>query len=130
MLEIGGNRAIDLIMAKEAGGGRRGGGSGPVAGRALGDHPEGGAITARPGKYGPYINWGKVNATLPKDMTQDSVTLDQALVLIAAKLASGGGGRGKAPARKSAAAKTATSKPAAARKPAAKKPKATAKKAT
>jgi DNA topoisomerase-1 len=130
VLEIGGNRAIDLIMAKEAGGGRRGGGSGPVAGRALGDHPEGGAITARPGKYGPYINWGKVNATLPKDMTQDSVTLDQALVLIAAKLASGGGGRGKAPARKSAAAKTATSKPAAARKPAAKKPKATAKKAT
>ena len=107
ILEIGANRAIDLIVAKESGaGGRRFGGGGAPSGRKLGDHPEGGAITVRDGRYGPYVNWDKVNATLPKGIEQAAITLDQAMDLIRAKQASGGG----KPARKGAAA--AKGKPA------------------
>ncbi len=116
ILEIGANRAIDLIVAKESGaGGRRfGGGGGAPAGRNLGEHPEGGAVSARAGRYGPYVNWGAVNATLPKSMTDATVTLEQALELIRAKQASGPpakGGRGGA--KKPAAKAVKAAKPAA-----------------
>ena len=40
-------------------------------------------ITVRDGKYGPYVNCGKVNATLPKGKDPQSVTLEEALALIA-----------------------------------------------
>ncbi len=88
VLEIGANRAIDLIVAKEsgAGGSRFGGG----AGRVLGDHPEGGAVSVKQGRFGSYVNHGKVNATLPKGTDPASVTLDEALALIKAKAAGGG----------------------------------------
>jgi DNA topoisomerase-1 len=119
ILEIGGNRAIDLIVAKESGaGGRRFGGGAP-AGRALGEHPDGGAVSARAGRYGPYVNWGAVNATLPKGMTDATVTLEQALDLIRAKQASGPAPKSrKAPAKagaKKTAAKKAPTKAAAAK---------------
>ena len=116
VLTIGLNRAVDLIATKESRGftGR----GGVPAGRGVGDHPDGGPVTVRPGKYGPYVNWGKVNATLPKAMDPEGVTLEQALDLIRAKQASDGGGK---PARKAPAAKKAAAKPAADKKPAAKK---------
>ncbi|WP_448952239.1 type I DNA topoisomerase [Labrys neptuniae] len=111
VLAIGANRAIDLIHNKESGnGGRRFGAAAP-AGRPLGDYPGGGKIEVKPGRYGPYVTNGKVNATLPKGMEADAVTLEQAIELIAAKA-------GKAPAAKKAPAKKA----AAAKKPADKKP--------
>ena len=91
VLEIGANRAIDLIVAKESGAGqpRFGGGSG----RGLGDHPTlGGAVTVRQGRFGPYVSHGKINATLPKGTPPESVTLDDAVVALAAKAAGGGGG--------------------------------------
>lgn len=34
------------------------------------------------GKYGPYVKMGKVNASLPEDMTPESITLDQAIALV------------------------------------------------
>jgi DNA topoisomerase-1 len=72
--------------------------------RELGEHPtEGGPIAIYSGRYGPYVQHGKLNATLPKDAELESVTLEQALELLAAKAAKG------APAKKSAA-KTATKK--------------------
>jgi DNA topoisomerase-1 len=112
ILEIGANRAIDLIVAKESGvGGRRFGAGAAPAGRKLGDHPDGGAVTVRDGRYGPYVNWDKVNATLPKGLEQATLSFEQALDLIRAKQASGGGGK---PARKT------TAKPPAAKAPAAK----------
>jgi DNA topoisomerase-1 len=37
----------------------------------------------RDGRFGAYVNWGKVNATIPKGTAPDSVTLSQALELIA-----------------------------------------------
>jgi DNA topoisomerase-1 len=93
VLTIGGNRAIDLIVTKEAGGGNPR--FGASAGRALGDHPKGGAISVKAGKYGPYVNWGKVNATIPKGENPDQYTLEQALALIAAKEAGGGDASGR-----------------------------------
>ena len=57
-------------------------------------HPaEGGAITVRDGRYGPYVNWGKVNATLPKGKDPLTVTLEEALTLIAEKAAKDGNGK-------------------------------------
>jgi hypothetical protein len=35
--------------------------------KVLGAHPDGGEVQVMPGKYGPYVKWEKVNATLPKD---------------------------------------------------------------
>ncbi|OCC01124.1 DNA topoisomerase I [Labrys sp. WJW] len=116
VMSIGSNRAVDLILTKESGGsGRRFGAAAP-AGRPLGDYPGGGKVEVKPGRYGAYVTNGKVNATLPKGMEADAVTLDQAIELIAAKA-------GKAPATKKApAAKKAPAKKAtAAKKPAAKK---------
>jgi DNA topoisomerase I len=100
VLAIGANRAIDLIVAKETkGGGRRFGGGGAPAGRSLGAHPTlGGDIVVRPGRYGPYVSHGKVNATLPKGMTPEAITLPQAIELIAAKAGNGKAGRGRAKA--------------------------------
>jgi DNA topoisomerase-1 len=92
VLEIGANRAIDLIVAKEssAGGSRFGGG----AGRVLGDHPDGGSVSVKQGRFGAYVNHGKLNATLPKGTDPASVTLDDALALLKAK-AEGGGVSGR-----------------------------------
>ncbi len=86
---VGLNRAVTLIAEKAEKGGRRGGT--PSALKELGEHPDqGGAITVRDGRYGPYVNHGKVNATLPKDKDPQSVTLAEALQLIAEKAAKGG----------------------------------------
>jgi DNA topoisomerase-1 len=84
VLEIGGNRAIDLIVAKESGRGGGRFGSAP-AGRELGDHPEGGAIAVKPGRFGAYVNWGKINATIPRGTNPDELTLEQAIELLRAK---------------------------------------------
>ncbi len=43
------------------------------ASRALGEHPEGGAVVIKAGRFGPYVNWGKINATLPRDADPTSV---------------------------------------------------------
>jgi DNA topoisomerase-1 len=85
VLEIGANRAIDLMIAKESGASSRFGGGG--AGRALGEHPEGGPVSVKAGRFGPYVNHGKVNATLPKGTNPDELTLEQALEALKAKAA-------------------------------------------
>ena len=123
---IGMNRAMEVLAQKLAG--RRGGTApaGPL--RSLGEHPSGGEVQVMPGKYGPYVKWAKVNATLPKGVEPEAVTLDEAVALLAEK--AGKSGKSKTPARKTAAkpaAKTAAAKKpaaktAAAKKPAAKKP--------
>ncbi|BDV33729.1 type I DNA topoisomerase [Methylocystis iwaonis] len=92
VLTIGANRAIDLIVQKESGGGGSRFSRASEPGRTLGDHPEGGGVTVKSGRFGPYVNWKKVNATIPKGVDPASVTLEQALEMIAAKSAGGGGG--------------------------------------
>ncbi|NCO85574.1 MAG: type I DNA topoisomerase [Rhodobacterales bacterium] len=121
---IGMNRAMEVLAQKAAGRGGRGGATPAKALKELGDHPaKGGAISVMPGRYGPYVKWEKVNATLPKDMEPEALTLDQAVELVDAKAGKGG--------KKAAPKKAATKAPAkaAAKKPAAKKP-ATKKAAT
>ncbi|MDE2578933.1 MAG: type I DNA topoisomerase [Hyphomicrobiales bacterium] len=93
VLDIGANRAIDLIVQKEQGGGFQRGGA---SARDLGAHPEGGAVTIKSGRFGPYVNWNKVNATIPRGTDPESVTLADALAMIKAKQDGGGdagGGR-------------------------------------
>jgi DNA topoisomerase I len=125
VLEIGANRAIDLIIARETNGPGRGRfGGGAPAGRLLGEHPQGGPVTVRPGRFGPYVNHGKLNATLPKGLDLDTISLDAALALLDAKAAAGGGARRartrRAPA-KGASTKSATPKKTASKRPTSKK---------
>ncbi|RWR06471.1 type I DNA topoisomerase [Paenirhodobacter populi] len=117
---VGMNRAIEVLAQKAARGPGRGAAAKPI--KELGEHPDGGPIQVMPGRYGPYVKWGKVNATLPKDVEPEDVTLEIALPLIEAKASKGG--KKKAPAAKKPAAKKAAApakKKAAAKKPA-KKP--------
>ncbi len=120
VLTIGANRAIDLVVAKEEGRGGRRGGAGAPSGTVLGEHPDGGPVTVRDGRFGPYVNAGKVNATLPKGTDPATLTLDDALRLIAAKAEQ----TGLSPSKKRAPAKKASSptkpKPAATAKAAVK----------
>src|SRR5690606_1924970 len=91
---VGLNRAVDLLAAKANGAGRR---NAPSVIAPPAEHPEGGPVTVRDGRYGAYVNHGKVNATLPRELKPEDVTLDKALELIAAKAGSGGNKRrGKA----------------------------------
>ena len=113
---IGMNRAVEVLASKPQRG--RGAVSAPLA--ELGEHPEGGAVQVLNGRFGPYVKWGKVNATLPRDLSPEAVTMERALELIAAKQAKGGKTTRKAPAKTAAAKKPAAKKPAA-KKPAAKK---------
>ena len=52
----------------------------------LGDHPESGAsIELRNGRYGPYVTDGQVNASLPRGQEPSTVTLEDAVDMIAAR---------------------------------------------
>ena len=113
---IGMNRAVEVLALKAAG--RRGSATAVEPLRELGEHPDGGPVQVMPGKYGPYVKWAKINATLPKELTPEAVTLEEALALIVEKA----GKSGKKAAPKKAAAKKATAaKAAAPKKVAAKK---------
>ncbi|MFZ5750982.1 MAG: type I DNA topoisomerase [Pseudomonadota bacterium] len=119
---IGMNRAIEVLAQKAARGPGRT--AAPAALRDLGEHPKGGAIQVMAGRYGPYVKWDKVNATLPKDVAPETVTLEQAIELVNAKAGTKTKGRAAPKAKAKAGEGTTAAKPAAkaktARKPAAK----------
>ncbi|THD72953.1 type I DNA topoisomerase [Thalassobius vesicularis] len=97
VFEIGMNRAVELLAEKRANPGRgRGGAAAAKPLKELGEHPDGGAISIMEGRYGPYVKWEKVNATLPKDVKPEDATLEQALALIAEKSAKKKPAKGKA----------------------------------
>ena len=92
VLNIGLNRAVTLIAEKVAKGGKSRFGGDP--GRSLGDHPDkGGAVLVKNGRYGPYVAHDGINATLPGDKTTETITLEEALALIAARAERTGGGK-------------------------------------
>ena len=117
---VGMNRAVE-ILAQKASRGRGRTTAAPL--RELGEHPEsGGPINVMEGRYGPYVKWEKINATLPKDVDPAQITLERAVELITEKAAKSG--KKKAAPKKAAAkkpAKKAVAKKTAAKKPAAKK---------
>ena len=85
---IGMNRAVEELAKKNSRGASR---TAAAAIKELGEHPEGGgAVNVMDGRYGPYIKFGKVNATLPKGTEPADVTMEQAVQLIAEKSAKGG----------------------------------------
>jgi DNA topoisomerase-1 len=98
-------RALEVLVMERA---PRGADSAASVLKNLGPHPEDGKdITVRSGRYGPYVKHGSTNATLPKDITPEEITVEEALDLIAARVAKG-------PAKKPV--KKAAAKPAAAKK--------------
>jgi DNA topoisomerase-1 len=118
VFEIGMNRAVELLAEKRANPGGRGRAAAKSL-RDLGEHPDGGPVQVFEGRYGPYVKWGKVNATLPKETPPEAITLEAALDLIAAKAAKPGGKKKAAPVKATAkkpAAKKTTAKPATGKK--------------
>ncbi|MFC7332942.1 type I DNA topoisomerase [Rhodocista pekingensis] len=119
VLTIGLNRAVVVLgdaPAKKA-----------VAGRELGAHPKDGKpVKVGSGRFGPYVQHNKLFASIPKAMSPETVTLAEALELLAAKAAKDSAKKGaskteggeeaaappakKAPTKKAAAKKTATAK--------------------
>ena len=74
VLTIGLNHAVVLISEKSPGG------------KSLGKHPNNdGDVLAKKGRYGPYVEYKKVRATLPKTMNLDEITLEEAIELIEKK---------------------------------------------
>jgi DNA topoisomerase-1 len=120
VFEIGMNRAVDLLAQAANRGGAARGTSEPIA--TLGAHPvSGGAIKVMPGRYGPYVTDGTTNATIPKDVKPEDVTIDAAIALIDARIAKGVPAKGKS-RKKAAPKKPAPKQRAAKQKPTAKKP--------
>ena len=101
VFEIGMNAAV-ARLADAAGGGRGRGSREPL--KMLGAHPRTEAeIRLMEGRFGPYVTDGKTNATLPKTVAADSLTLEEAAQLIDERAAKGpakGKGGRRAPARK------------------------------
>ena len=87
VLTLGMNRAMELLAQPPKGKQRRATGG---QGKELGEHPnEGGMIRLMQGRYGPYVKWNKVNASLPKGADSDSYTIEQAVDLIERKRSAG-----------------------------------------
>ena len=84
------NRAID-VLAQKAASAAAGAGAAQRRSRELGEHPDGGAVAVYEGRYGPYVKWDKVNATLPKGIDPEALTLDEAVALVDAARRDGGG---------------------------------------
>ncbi len=77
VINIGLNHAVVLI-----------GENSQKLGKVLGDHPDGnGKVLAKSGRFGPYVEYNKIRATLPKSIPLEEINLDKAIELIVAKAA-------------------------------------------
>lgn len=120
VLTVGMNRAVELLAAAKPSGGR--GRAAPPL-RVIGPHPVDEAdINVKDGRYGAYVTHGGINATIPKGSDPLTITLEEAVKLLAERAEKSG----KKPkmAKKASAPKK---KAAAKKKPAAKKSVADAK---
>ena len=91
LLTVGLNRAVDLLAE-----------SAKKKGRLLGEHPSGGEVHLKAGRFGPYVEHNKLRATLPRGTEMSELTLEEGIALLAAKAAK--------PATKKKAGKKAASK--------------------
>jgi len=121
VFETGMNAAVVKLAEAAAGGGRtRGAAREPL--KILGPHPRTELeIKLMEGRYGAYVTDGETNATLPKSVEKDALTLEEAAQLIDARAAQGPAKGKKKPAKKKAPAKKPAAKKPAAKKTAARK---------
>jgi len=118
VFETGMNAAVVKLAEAANGAGRAARGSREPL-KLLGKHPRTEAeIKLMEGRFGPYVTDGETNATLPKSIDKDQLTLEEAAQLIDARAAAAPAKGKKKPARKAA---KAPAKKAPAKKPAAKK---------
>ena len=90
---IGMNRAVEELAKKSSRGSAR---TAATPLKELGEHPtDGGPVNVMDGRYGAYVKFGKINATLPKDVKPEDITMDVAVQLIAEKAAKSGAKKGK-----------------------------------
>ncbi|WP_068076380.1 type I DNA topoisomerase [Novosphingobium lentum] len=124
VFETGMNAAV-AKLADAANGGGRGARAAAEPLKTFGPHPtSGGEMKLMAGRYGPYVTDGTTNATLPRDKQPETLTAEEAVVLIDERAAKGpakGKGRKKAAPKAAGAKKAPAKKKPAAKKPAAKK---------
>ena len=85
VFNIGINHAVTLLAEAVA---KRGKPAEPI--KDLGEHPDGdGNILVMDGRYGPYVKYKRINATIPKDKDPKEVTVEEAIELIKARAAKG-----------------------------------------
>jgi len=94
VLDIGMNRAVALLAeAKAVGRGRAA--AKPI--RTIGPHPGDEApIELYEGRYGVYVKHGGINATVPRDLKPEELTVEQAVARLAERASKGGGKKPKA----------------------------------
>ncbi|MDR3537724.1 MAG: type I DNA topoisomerase [Acetobacteraceae bacterium] len=98
VLALGLNRAVDLLAKKLA------------SVRTIGPHPKDKElVSVRKGRFGPYVQHAKTVANLPRGVSMDDITLDDAVALLAdkgktLKPRGAAGRKGKAPAKAAAPA--------------------------
>jgi DNA topoisomerase-1 len=107
VFETGMNAAVVKLAEAAAGGGRARGSREPL--KLLGPHPRTELeIRLMEGRFGPYVTDGATNATLPKSLAPEALTLEEAAQLIDERAAKGPPakkGRGRKPAARKAPAK-------------------------
>ena len=100
IFEIGINRAVTLLANAKPGRLRS---SSEI--KMLGEHPEDKKpIKVMKGKFGPYIKYKTVNATIPDQYDPETISMDEALDLIERKLEKDGKSK-KKPVKKKTAKK-------------------------
>jgi DNA topoisomerase I len=110
VFETGMNAAVVKLAEAAANGGRPARGAPAAPLKILGKHPRSEAeIKLMAGRYGPYVTDGETNATVPKSVEPDALTLEEAAQLIDARAAAGPSKKGKAK-RKAPAKKPAKKK--------------------
>lgn len=114
VFETGMNAAVVKLAEAANGNGRARSGGSREPLKILGKHPRTEAeIKLMDGRYGAYVSDGTTNATLPKTVAPDELTLEEAAQLIDDRAAKGptkGKGRKKAAPKKAPAKKAAAKK--------------------
>jgi DNA topoisomerase-1 len=112
VFETGMNAAVVKLAEAAAGGGRARGSREPL--KLLGAHPRTELeIKLMEGRFGPYVTDGTTNATLPKSLAPDELTLEEAAQLIDERAAKGPParkGKGRKPAARKAPSKKSPAK--------------------
>ncbi|MBE0568350.1 MAG: type I DNA topoisomerase [Deltaproteobacteria bacterium] len=83
------DEAVELLRQPKRGRKRPFGAKKAAPLKELGTNPAGAAIKLFDGRYGPYVTDGAVNATVPKGVPLEAITLENALEWLAGKASEG-----------------------------------------